>query len=161
MNKPSDNPKLNDNRNYVYNKEFYIRKEFPIIRDWVKEGSKIIDLGCGNGSLIKYILDEKNVYAEGIDISQSGISICLENNIKAKVGYIDEEKTYKNYKDNEFDYAICNVTIQMVMNPEILLKEMKRISKFQIISFVNFAFLINRLELLFFRKNASIYAFWV
>lgn len=144
-----DHPMKNDNRNYIYDEAFYIRKEFPIIREWIKEGSKIIDLGCGNCSLIKYILKEKKVYPEGIDISKSGIKVCLKNNIKAKVGYIDKEETYQEYKDDEFDYAICNVTIQMTMYPEILLKEMKRIAKYQIISFPNFAFVINRLDLLF------------
>lgn len=148
MTNPPDNPKINDNRNYIYNESFYIRKEFPIIKEWVKEGSKIIDLGCGNCSLIKY-LEDKKIYGEGIDISESGIQICLKNNIKAKVGYIDREETYKEYKDDEFDYAICNVTIQMVMYPEVLLKEMKRIAKYQIVSFPNFAFVINRLDLLF------------
>ncbi|OGY86968.1 MAG: hypothetical protein A3G01_01640 [Candidatus Kerfeldbacteria bacterium RIFCSPLOWO2_12_FULL_43_9] len=52
------------------------------------------------------------------------------------------------YKDKEFDYALCNVTIQMVMYPEVLLQEMKRIAKYQILSFPNFAFLPNRLDLL-------------
>jgi len=149
MNKPPDNPQINDNRNYSYNENFYIRDEFPIIRDWIKEGSKVIDLGCGNCSLMKYILEKKKVYIEGIDISKSGIEVCLKNGFQAKVGYIDKEETYKDYNENEFDYAICNVTIQMTMYPEILLKEMKRIAKYQIISFPNFGFILNRLDLLF------------
>lgn len=148
MLKPPDNPKINDNRNYVYDESFYVRPEFPIIAEWVPENSRIIDLGCGNCSLIKYILEKKKIYAEGIDISESGINVCLKNGFKAKVGYIDKEETYKDYRDNEFDYAICNVTIQMIMYPEILLREMKRIAKYQIISFPNFAFIINRLDLL-------------
>ncbi|CEG13820.1 SAM-dependent methyltransferase [groundwater metagenome] len=146
---PPDNPESNDNRNYIYDDDFHIRKEYPIVRDWIKEDSKIIDLGCGNGSLIRFILKKKNVYAQGIDISQSGIEICLKNNIQAKVGCIDKEETYKKYKKDEFDYTICNVTIQMVMCPEILLKEMKRISRFQIILFPNFAFILNRFDMLF------------
>lgn len=148
MTRQPDNPKINDNRNYIYEENFYVRREFPIIKKWVKESSKIIDLGCGNCSLIKY-LENKKIYGEGVDISKSGIRVCLKNNIKAKIGYIDREEIYKEYKDNEFDYAICNVTIQMVMHPEVLLKEMKRISKYQIVSFPNFAFILNRLDLLF------------
>lgn len=144
---PPDNPESNDNRNYIYDNDFYIRKEYPIVRDWIKEGSKIIDLGCGNGSLIRFIL-KKECLCTGVDISQSGIEICLKNNIQAKVGYIDKEETYKEYKKDEFDYAICNVTIQMVMRSETLLKEMNRISRFQIISFPNFAFILNRFDLL-------------
>ena len=67
MNKAPDDPKINDNRNYIYDNNFYIRDEFPVIKDWVRDGSKIIDLGCGNGSLIKYLLDNKNnIFIEGI-----------------------------------------------------------------------------------------------
>ena len=64
---------------------------------------------------------------------------------KVKLGRID---THLKYKHNQFDYAVCNVTLQMVSYPEVLIKEMKRISKKQIISFPNFAFILNRFDLL-------------
>lgn len=145
-----DNPELNDNRDYNFSSEdFYFREEFLIIGDWIKNGSKVIDLGCGNGSLLKYLKNKNNLAIEGIEISQSGVDFCLRNNLKAKQGEIDKKETYNNYQDNQFDYAVCNVTIQMVKYPEILIKEMARISKYQIISFPNFAYFENRLDLLF------------
>jgi len=144
-----DNPLLNDNRNYDFTKEsFYTRAEFPIISEWINTGAKIIDLGCGNGSLLKYLEEKKSVKSEGLEISQSGVDFCLENKLKARRAAIDELQTYANYGNQEFDYAICNVTIQMLMYPEILIQEMKRISRYQIISFPNFAYFENRLELL-------------
>ncbi|KKQ61473.1 MAG: SAM-dependent methyltransferase [Parcubacteria group bacterium GW2011_GWE2_38_18] len=149
MSKLLDSPEHNDNRNYNYQKEnFYIRDEFSVICDWIHEGSKVIDLGCGNGSLMKYILNKKNIEIEGIEISTTGVGACLNNNLKASVGEIDQDKTYLNYSDNEFDYAICNVTLQMVMFPEVLIRQMKRIARYQIISFPNFAFFGNRIDLL-------------
>lgn len=66
--------------------------------------------------------------------------------LEVQQGRIDEQLPFQ---ENEFDFSICHITIQMVMYPEILLKEMKRISKFQIISFPNFEFYKNRIELLF------------
>ena len=145
-----DRPEKNDNRCYNFNKEgFYVRAEFPIISEWLKDGNKAIDLGCGNGSLIKYLKERKNIEIEGIEIVQSGVDFCLHNGFKAEQGEIDKTETYAKFSNNQFDVAICNVTLQMVQYPEILLKEMMRISKYQIISFPNFAYFENRLELFF------------
>lgn len=145
-----DNPELNDNRHYDFGQQdFYVRAEFSIISSWVINNSKIIDLGCGNGSLLKYLKDKNNAITEGIEISQSGVDFCLKNDLNVKQGEIDKSETYSGYKNNQFDYAICNVTVQMLAYPEVALKEMIRISKYQIISFPNFAYFGNRLDLLF------------
>ncbi|MDA0986052.1 MAG: methyltransferase domain-containing protein [Bacteroidetes bacterium] len=142
-----DNPKINDNRNYDYtNFKSFERREFEIISDFVKPNSKVLDLACGNGSLLLKLKRDKNITEFGIDISKSGINICKLNNINASLGKIDNTLPFEN---NSFDYAICNVTIQMVMYPEILLREMKRVSKYQIISFPNFGFYKNRFEMFF------------
>ncbi len=141
---------MNDDRNYIYEDKFDIRAEYPIICDWVKDGSKVIDLGCGNGSLMKYLLErKKNLTIEGIEISDTGVEIGRRHGLNIKRGSIDDKNTFSDYGDNQFDYSICNATFSMVMYPEVLLKEMKRISKYQIISFPNFAYILNRLELMF------------
>lgn len=120
------------------------RQEYKYIVSLVKLGSSLVDLGCGNGSLMQKLIKEKNVKAEGMDLSRSGVDICIEKGLKVKEGRIDAALPYQ---DNEFDYAVCNVTMQMVMFPEILLKEMKRIARYQIISFPNIGFYKHRLEL--------------
>jgi len=118
-----------------------LRDEYPIIVDWVPEGSTVIDLGCGDGELL-WLLRKKTVKRFGLDkIHQMGDSVSF--------GIIDDKITYNQIADKSYDFAICNVTLQMVEHPEILLKEMFRISKNQIISFPNFANYRNRLELLF------------
>ncbi|MBL7057786.1 methyltransferase domain-containing protein [Patescibacteria group bacterium] len=145
-----DDPIKNDNRKYNFvDSGFYFRAEFPVICEWIIDGSKIIDLGCGDGSLMKYLSERKKIEIEGIDVSETGVEICKKNNLKAFVGEIDKQETYKKYSNNQFDYAICNVTIQMVMYPDVLVREMKRIAKNLIISFPNFAYFGNRLDLLF------------
>lgn len=142
-----DSPKYNDNRNYDYSNTFTEeREEYKLICEMVKPNTKVIDLGCGNGSLLEKLIKEKNVVAEGVELSESGIKVCKGKGLKVHKGRIDEKLPFE---DNTFDYSICNVTIQMVMYPEVLLSEMKRISKYQIVSFPNFAHYKNRLDLLF------------
>jgi methionine biosynthesis protein MetW len=137
----------NDNRNYDYTSlESEEREEYKYVVDFIKPNSKVIDLGCGNGSLMKKLIDEKNAEAYGIDLSESAIEICTKKGLKVDKGEIDKPPKVE---DDFFDYSICNVTMQMVMYPEILLKEMKRISKYQVISFPNFAFYKNRFDLFF------------
>lgn len=142
-----DSPEINDNRQYDYTGHPYTeRYEYPVIADLVKPNSKVIDLGCGNGSLLSLLKKEKNVIGTGIEISESGVSVCREQELNVHKGKIDEPLQFP---DNSFDYAICNVTIQMVMYPEILLQEMKRVAQYQIVSFPNFAFWRNRFDLMF------------
>jgi methionine biosynthesis protein MetW len=136
-----------DNRKYDYsNLVNEDRDDFKYIVGLVKEGTKIIDLGCGNGSLMQKLIKEKNVTASGMELSHSGVEVSRNKGLNVIQGRIDEKLPYK---DNEFDYAICHITIQMVVYPEVLLREMRRISKgFLIISFPNFAFYKNRIDIL-------------
>ncbi len=136
---------MNDNRHYLYSlNSISKREEFLMIKKIIPAGSKVIDLGCGDGTLLQ-LLKDKNINGEGIDISPTGVRSTRKKGIKASLGMIDASLPYNK---KEFDFAICNVTLQMVMYPEILIQEMLRISKNQIISFPNFAFIVNRIELL-------------
>lgn len=137
---------MNDNRKYdyaVYPGEK--RDEYGIISQWIREEAKVLDLGCGNGSLIGMLQSEKRCACKGIELSASGVEACLQQGLEVRQGRIDEALPFA---DNSFDYAVCNVTIQMVMYPEILLNEMKRVAERQVVSFPNFAYFKNRLDLL-------------
>ena len=142
-----DTPNVNDNRRYEYSQcRQQSRQEYPHIIDMIKPGSKVIDLGCGNGSLLKQLKEKKQIEEWGIELVSSGVDACREKGLNVCQGQIDIP--IKDIHDQSFDYAVCNVTIQMVMYPEILLCEMKRIAKYQIVSFPNFGFWKNRLDLL-------------
>lgn len=142
-----DDPTSNDNRRYNYtDHETQERDEYPIIESFIQPNSKVIDLGCGNGSLLKLLKDKKNIHEYGIEMVQSGADIGLEKGLNVCQGLIDSP--LDEVEDKQFDYAICNVTIQMVRYPEVLLSEMKRIAHYQIVSFPNFAHWRNRLDLL-------------
>lgn len=136
----------NDNRKYSFPEDYSeVRKEYGIIKEIIPHDSKVVDLGCGNGLLLEILKKEKSICETGIDNSEEGVSLCKKKGLNVILGEIDQKLPFE---DNEFDYSICNVTIQMVMYPEVLLQEMKRVSKRQIISFPNFAFYKNRLDLL-------------
>ncbi len=138
-----------DNRNYVFDEESAseLRDEYPIIEGWVTEGSRVLDLGCGSGEILRMLKEKKKIAEFGIDISESAIAACRNRGISSRAGRVDVELV--DLPDDSFDFAISNVTIQMVMYPEVTLKEMKRVARYQILSFPNFAYLLNRLELLF------------
>lgn len=140
---------MNDNRNYFYSpKEVSCREEYKFITDWIKPRSSVIDLGCGDGTLLQLLKDKKGIKkVDGVEIVKSGVVACKKKHLNVWQGRIDTP--LNKIKNKSYDFAICNATIQMVMYPEILLSEMKRISHKQIISFPNFAFIMNRVELLF------------
>lgn len=136
---------MNDNRKYHFSPDSKAnREEYPIIASWIPKGSRVIDLGSGDGSLLA-VLKRQGIDGLGIEIAKSGVVAARRKGVKSQQGRIDVPLPFKN---NEFDYAICNVTLQMVMYPEVVMQEMKRIARYQIVSFPNFAFLPNRLELL-------------
>jgi len=136
-----------DNRDYKYSTHSISRRpEYPLITNWIKKKSKVVDLGCGDGSLLAFLKKQKNLTrAVGLEISPSGVRSARKKGVNVIRARIDRRLPFKN---KEFDYAICNVTLQMVMYPEILIQEMVRVSKKQIITFPNFAFILNRLDLL-------------
>ncbi len=139
----------NNNRNYNFeNTSWYERGEFKIISNWIEEGANIIDLGAANGSLLKYLKEKKNTQGIGVESVQSGVDFGNKHGLDMTCNSIDSKNTYSQFSNKQFDFAICNVTLQMVMYPEIVIQQMKRISKQQIISIPNFAHISNRIDLL-------------
>jgi len=137
---------MKDNRNYYYEKQSLTkRSEFLVIKKIIGKNKKVIDLGCGDGTLMQ-ILKENNNRCKGVEISQSGVDVCKNKKLDVIKGKIDNKLPFK---DKEFDFAVCNVTMHMVVYPEVLIKEMRRVSKKQIVTFPNFAFILNRFQLMF------------
>lgn len=113
-----------------------VRPDFRVIYNLIREGEKVLDLGCGDGKLLKLLMDHKNVKGSGVEIAPELVIRCMEVGIPVVEGDIDTGLS--EYSDKTFDYVILNQTLQATHNPERVLKEMLRIGKRAIIGFPNF-----------------------
>lgn len=123
------------------------RIDWEYIEHFVAENAKVLDLGCGDGSLLNLLKQNKSITARGVEIDQKNILSCLEKGISVFQSDLDEGLS--DYGDKSFDYVILSLTLQVVYEPEMLLKEMLRVGKKVIVSIPNFGHLNMRLHLLF------------
>jgi methionine biosynthesis protein MetW len=121
--------------------------EHRIIIDLIEDGSRVMDLGCGNGDLLVALKHFKNVRAEGVELSEECIQSCVANGLfNVHHGNLDEGLS--EYTDKSVDYVMLTNTIQVLHRPLFLIREMARVAKRCIVSFPNFAYLPVRLQLL-------------
>ena len=132
------------NKHYITSRGLHLN--YSVILDMVEQNSRVLDLGCGDGTLLKLLKREKNVKGIGIEISQDKIIECLSKGLSAIQGNIDEG--LKQFKTKSYDYVILNQTLQSTQNPEYVLDEMLRVGKKCIVSFPNFAYWRVRLNYL-------------
>ena len=107
------------------------------IKDWISKNSKILDLGCGDGSLIDSLIKEKSSSGLGIEIDNEKINKCLEKGIS--VIQQDIDNGLENFNSLSFDYVVMSQSIQALKKPEVALEEIVRIGKESIVSIPNFA----------------------
>ncbi len=135
------------NEHYLLSKGLHLN--YSIIKDMIEPQMSILDVGCGDGTLMK-MLKEKNIYTSGIDINQDNVVKCLEKGLSVIQGDIDEG--LQEYPDNSYDYVILNQTLQSTEKPDYVIQEMLRIGKKVVVSFPNFAYWRVRFYLLLFGK---------
>ena len=122
------------------------RYDFSIIADWVPSQSKVLDLGCNDGELLKYLKAKKNITGFGVEKDELNWLRALKNNID--VIQIDIESGLSDFETSSFDVVILSKTIQSMQNTEVVIKEMLRIGKQVIVTFPNFGYWKNRLQIL-------------
>jgi len=120
---------------------------YDLVLKEIPEYSRVLDLGCGDGSLLVMLQEKKHVKGFGVEISEEGVSLCVEKGLYCYQADIDDGLS--DYKDNSFDYVILNQTIQNTKRPDYVINEVLRIGKKAIISFPNFAYISTRSYLLF------------
>jgi methionine biosynthesis protein MetW len=123
-----------------------LRYDLHIIASWIEPGSRILDLGCGEGNLLKFLITRKQVTGNGIEHNEAKVAECIEKGLSVLQGDINEEVL--DYPDNTFDYVILSQTLQQVYEPDTLIRSMLRIGKKGIVSFPNFSHWRSRLQLL-------------
>jgi len=124
-----------------------LRYDLSLIASWIEQGSKVLELGCGEGDLLYWLKKEKSVKERGIEIEESRVEKCIQKGISVLQGDINEE--IEDYPDNTFDYAICSQTLQQVFEPSSLIHSMMRVAKMGVVSFPNFGHFKVRMQLAF------------
>jgi len=125
----------------------HLAPEHKLIIDLIKEGSRVMDLGCGEGDLLKALKVMKKVRAEGIELSEECIQACVAKGL-FNIHHGDLDEGLADYADKSVDYVILTNTIQVLHRPLFLITEMARVGKKCIISFPNFGHWLIRFQLL-------------
>jgi len=122
------------------------RYDFPIIENWTHQNSKVLDLGCGDGSLLNYLKEKKDIKGFGIEKNKDNWLLSLKNNID--VIQMDLEAGLAGFETNSFDLVILSRTIQSMNHIEEIIHEMMRVGKEVIITFPNFGYWKNRFQII-------------
>ena len=124
-----------------------MKQEFKIISSLINENSKILDVGCGNGELMKYILENISKNIRGLEISKKNVQECIEKGLTVIEG--NAELDLGQFPDKSFNYVILSKTILSFLNPEKVLYELLRVGKKAIVTIPNFGHWKVRVDLLF------------
>jgi len=127
--------------------EKYIHADRALITKLVPEGAVVLDLGCGDGTLLSELIDKKHVRGRGIDLDEKNIIRCVERGLS--VCQADLDRGLGDYPDGSYDYVILNQTLQVVNNPDMIVREMLRVGTYGIVGFPNFGHWLVRGKLLF------------
>ena len=121
------------------------RNDLRLVANMVEHGARVLDLGCGDGALLSLLADTRAVDARGLELSQSGVNLCVARGLSVIQG--DADTDLATYPDDAFDYVILSQTLQATRRPKAVLENMLRIGRRAIVSFPNFAHWRVRLEL--------------
>ena len=123
-----------------------MKPEFKIISNLINKNSHVLDVGCGDGILMEFLIKEKKVNIRGIEISKAKVQNCIAKGLTIIEGNAEED--LKQFPDKSFDYVILSQTLQAFLNPEKVINELLRIGKQAIVTIPNFGYWKIRLHLL-------------
>jgi len=128
-------------------RELLGRSDYAIIGEIVEAGSRVLDLGCGDGELLEWLAAKKGVDARGVELSGAKVQHAIARGVSVYQGDINEGLA--DYPDQAFDYVILSQTLQETQNPRAILKEMLRVGRRAIVAFPNFGHWRVRMSMMF------------
>ena len=123
-----------------------MKQEFKIIANLIEKNSRVLDVGCGDGTLMEFLKTNQKIDIRGIEISKSNVQKCIEKGLTVIEG--DAEKDLSQFPDGSFDLVILSQTLQAFLNPEKVISELLRVGKKAIVTIPNFGYWKVRLHLL-------------
>jgi methionine biosynthesis protein MetW len=121
------------------------RPDYAAIAGWVRAGTRVLDLGCGDGSLMRYLEERRGVTGYGVEIDDDRVLACVERGVSVIQG--DLERGLSDFEDRSFDYVILSQTLQAVRNSDRIVTEMLRVGREGIVTFPNFGYWKNRVQI--------------
>ena len=123
-----------------------MKNEFQVIADLIEKDKKVLDVGCADGTLMKFLKDNKNINIRGLEISKDKVQKCIAKGLTVIEG--NAEKDLMQFPDKSFDYVVLSQTLQAFLNPELVINELLRVGKKAIVTIPNFGLWKIRLHLL-------------
>ena len=123
-----------------------MKQEFKIIADLIESNTRVLDVGCGDGTLMEFLKNNKKIDIRGIEISKNNVQQCIGKGLTVIEG--DAEKDLSQFPDRSFDCVILSQTLQAFLNPEKVISELLRVGKKAIVTIPNFGYWKVRLHLL-------------
>ena len=123
-----------------------MKPEFKIIADLIESNTRVLDVGCGDGTLMEFLKDNKKIDIRGIEILKNNVQQCIGKGLTVIEG--DAEKDLSQFPDGSFDFVILSQTLQAFLNPEKVISELLRVGKKAIVTIPNFGYWKVRLHLL-------------
>ena len=123
-----------------------MKQEFKIIADLIESNTRVLDVGCGDGTLMEFLKNNKKLDIRGIEISKNNVQQCIGKGLTVIEG--DAEKDLSQFPDGSFDFVILSQTLQAFLNPEKVISELLRVGKKAIVTIPNFGYWKVRLHLL-------------
>lgn len=122
------------------------RVDLVVVTNMVTPGSRVLDVGCGDGELLQLLSEKRGVDARGIEISREGVNLCVAKGLAVIQG--DADVDLADYPDDAFDYVVLSQTLQATRRPRWVLEQMLRIGRHAVVSVPNFGYWRMRLQLL-------------